>query len=102
MPLNSLGEEKCVRHGTQADSSNQKEEKSPNRMHRDRCGALLLAPPWGYQALIWASAFSFACASCLLWAILYAMLALPVTSQMGSGMRIRGSPNLRILPVSSI
>jgi hypothetical protein len=41
--------------------------------------ALLLAPPWGYQALIWASAFSFACASCLLWAILYALLVFPVT-----------------------
>jgi hypothetical protein len=41
--------------------------------------ALLLAPPWGYQALIWASAFSFACASCLLWAILYTILVFPVT-----------------------
>jgi hypothetical protein len=36
---------------------------------------VMLAFPWGYQALLWASALSFALASCLLWAIIYVLLA---------------------------
>jgi hypothetical protein len=35
---------------------------------------LVFAFPWGYQALLWGSAASFAFASCLLWAVLYTLL----------------------------
>ena len=35
---------------------------------------IAIAFPWGYQALLWASAASFAFASCLLWAILYVLV----------------------------
>jgi hypothetical protein len=39
---------------------------------------VMLAFPWGYQALIWASASSYAFANCLLWAILYVLLVFRV------------------------
>ena len=35
-----------------------------------------MAFPWGYEALVWASAAAFAFASCLLWVILWALLSL--------------------------
>src|ERR1043166_7224990 len=35
---------------------------------------VMVAFPWGYQALIWASAFSYALASCALWAIVLVLL----------------------------
>lgn len=36
---------------------------------------MMMAFPWGYQALVWASAASYALASCLFWAIVWALLS---------------------------
>jgi hypothetical protein len=37
---------------------------------------IVMAFPWGYEALIWASAAAYVFASCLLWMILWALLSL--------------------------
>ena len=37
---------------------------------------IVMAFPWGYEALIWASAAAYVFASCLLWVILWALLSL--------------------------
>ncbi len=37
---------------------------------------IVMAFPWGYEALAWASAAAYAFASCLLWMILWALLSL--------------------------
>jgi hypothetical protein len=36
---------------------------------------IVMAFPWGYEALVWASAAAYAFASCLLWVILWALLS---------------------------
>lgn len=35
---------------------------------------IMVAFPWGYQALVWASAFSYALASCVLWGIVLVLM----------------------------
>jgi MFS family permease len=37
---------------------------------------IVMAFPWGYEALVWASAAAYVFASCLLWVILWALLSL--------------------------
>ena len=37
---------------------------------------IMMAFPWGYEALAWASAAAYAFASCLLWMILWALLSI--------------------------
>jgi hypothetical protein len=37
---------------------------------------IVMAFPWGYEALVWASAAAYVFASCLLWMILWALLSL--------------------------
>ena len=36
---------------------------------------IMMAFPWGYEALVWASAAAYAFASCLLWMILWALIS---------------------------
>ena len=37
---------------------------------------IMMAFPWGYEALAWASAAAYAFASCLLWMILWALISI--------------------------